>query len=103
MESAILQFLAGLVQSAAQAAAATAGAFGAGYLLKLFKQRTGDMKGPEVRGLLEGLGTVTPDAIRKLVHETLRDAKPPVRHEQREDLAALLISLARGASLLNTQ
>src|SRR4051794_13139903 len=98
-----LQFLVGLVQSAAQAVAATAGAAGAGYLLKLFKERTGDLKVPEVRRLLEGLGATTPDAIRKLVHETLKDAKPRVSPEHREDLAAVLISLARGASLMNTQ
>jgi len=103
MDFSILQFLGGLVLSAAQGAAAAAGAIGAGQLLKIFKQRTIDLKGPEVRRLLEGLGTVTPDAVRKLVHETLKNAKPPVRPEDREDLAAVLISLARGASLLNTQ
>src|SRR5437868_8235477 len=98
-----LQFLVELLQSAAQAAATTAGTAGAGYLLKLFKERTRDLKGPEVRRLLEGLGTTTPDAIRKFVHDTLKDVKPPTLAEHREDLAAVLISLARGATLMNTQ
>jgi len=102
MEPTIWPFLIGLLQTASQAAAATVGAAGVGYLLKLFKERTRDLKGAEVRRLLEALGTTTPDAIRRLVHETLR-GKPNIRKETREDLAAVLISLARGASLLNTQ
>src|SRR3954447_24978339 len=97
-----MTFLHDLLKEALGGLAVTAVVNVAGYFVGIFKQQARGMKGAEVRAFLEQLGATSTDSIRELVGQTLAGDRR-ISGKQREDLTAVLIALARGASLLNSQ
>jgi serine/threonine protein kinase len=74
----------------------------AGVVVSRFREKSQEMEPEEVRQLLEKLGATSAPEVRSLVREMLGHEKR-ITDAQREDVAAVLISLTRGANLLNSQ
>src|SRR4051812_4413235 len=73
-----------------------------GFLTRKIKETTQGMKPEELRRLLDTLGATSPDSIRALVYQQLGKGKK-ISNDQMEDVASVLINLARGANMLNSQ
>src|SRR5438067_1491507 len=97
-----MEFFVGLLQNVLGAVVGGGVSYIPGLVTRLFRTRTQGMKSEELQRLLHCLGATSPDNIRGLVHQVF-SKEPRVTAQQREDVAAALISLARGATLLNSQ
>lgn len=74
----------------------------AGKVIDALRNSTKGMKSSEVKGVLAALGTTSPETIRELVNqEFAKDRRITTR--EKEDVSAVLIALARGATLVNSQ
>jgi serine/threonine protein kinase len=97
-----VDFLIGLLQGVVCTVVSQAVVNITGVVMGRFRENTQQMDTEEMRRLLETLGATSANEVRSLVREMLGHEKR-ITDAQREDVAAVLISLAHGANLLNSQ
>jgi serine/threonine protein kinase len=97
-----VEFLVGLLQNVLASLVTQAISYVPGLVSSKVKEATKGMKSDELQRLLQALGATSPHSIRALVQQVFgKEAR--ISPQQREDVAAVLISLTRGANLLNSQ